>query len=651
MTRRNQRRMAAFVALTAAIALLPTFSSQVSAQAGWQSGDGSIGNRLWADRDGDGIQDPDEAGQEGIVVELYSDAGQQLAQGATGPGGWWGYTNLTTGRCYVVTVRLAGRPASPTGAGTDSTKDSDIGADGRVRVCLTAERPVRTDIDAGFTTISPNFWEQGTAHLGNRVWDDRNRNGIQDAGEPGIEGVMIQVDALADGEGVNIAGRSGPGGWWGLDRLTAGCYVVEITTFDRLLTLPTRGTDPRRDSDVVPSAQAAFGGTGRSAPVCLTDGQVNNDTDVGLHDLAPLDDPDLATFVPLADVESVSAGYRTTCARLASGRVRCWGYNEFSETGHDRAEFRASTTAVQVDSLVASAIGSGANGACAVRADGGVSCWGDGGQGGYLASTPIPVDGISDAVSVSGTYNWGCAVLRDRTVRCWGVNWSGQLGDGIVPAADQYAWRPPGQVVGLTDVVEVARFSSHSCALRTDGTVWCWGSNSSGQLGAPLAGFNSAVPLRVEGLTSVTDVAVTNESSCATRTDGTVWCWGFTGNGTVIAPGRTVPVPQQVPGVADASTVAIGADLACATTRAGAVWCWGGGGADGERGNGATTVGGPPTRVALDRVATSITVGYGHACAVTVDRTIQCWGDNLYGQIGDGTGTDRLRPATVLRRP
>lgn len=204
--RRNWGKVAAFAALAAVFVAVPGVGDVAEAQAGWQSGDGLIGNRIWADTDGDGIQDPNESGQEGVVVDLYSDTNQHLARGASGPGGWWGYPNLTTGRCYVVFVQLQGGQAnSPRQAGTDMTKDSDFGTDSRTRVCLTADSPVRTDVDAGFTVPNLPFWARGNAGLGNRVWNDLDRDGIQDPGGPASKGSRSSSTHSATGTGTTTS--------------------------------------------------------------------------------------------------------------------------------------------------------------------------------------------------------------------------------------------------------------------------------------------------------------------------------------------------------------------------------------------------------------------------------------------------------------
>ena len=649
--RRNWGKVAAFAALAAVFVAVPGVGDVAEAQAGWQSGDGLIGNRIWADTDGDGIQDPNESGQEGVVVDLYSDTNQHLARGASGPGGWWGYPNLTTGRCYVVFVQLQGGQAnSPRQAGTDMTKDSDFGTDSRTRVCLTADSPVRTDVDAGFTVPNLPFWARGNAGLGNRVWNDLDRDGIQDPGEPGLEGIPLVIDALGDGDGDNnIAGHSGPGGWYGLTGLTPGCYKVKVELTNWRVTPELRGTDTHRDSDLIRDLRSGFSGHGASDPICLGDGQVNTGVDIGLHALELLPDPGLDQFVPLGDVTSIAAGYFTTCASLANGRVRCWGANNAGQAGHEPNEFTEVSHAVEVDGVDASSVSAGAIGHCALRLSGDGGCWGIN-DGWGLHWVPPASLGTDGAVGIDGGTYSGCSVRSDGTARCWGFSWLGQLGDGLPATGGEGSWKYPVPVGGLVDAVEVSRFSDHGCARRVDGTVVCWGSNSSGQLGSDGDRTGTARP--VMDLTGVTDIATTNETSCAVKSDGTVWCWGAWEGGVAPTPQlrETNAQPRQVAGLDRIVAIEIAPTSACAVRDDGSVWCWGASVADGERGNGTTTAG-PPTKVTLAQSATAITVGMNHACAITAEKTVVCWGDNLHGQLGDGTGQDRLTPVTVLRKP
>jgi hypothetical protein len=155
-------------------------------------------------------------------------------------------------------------------------------------------------------------------------------------------------------------------------------------------------------------------------------------------------------------------------------------------------------------------------------------------------------------ISAHATGSHTCAVKADGGVRCWGVNASGQLGDGTTIERSQ-----PVQVAGLGGVVAVAAGGFHTCALHVNGSVSCWGLNSSGQLGDGTTTQRNA-PVQVTGLTEVVAIAGGQLHTCALLSGGTVQCWGLNssgqlGNGTTI-PVNTAPF-QPGPATAEAEAV------------------------------------------------------------------------------------------------
>jgi len=195
-------------------------------------------------------------------------------------------------------------------------------------------------------------------------------------------------------------------------------------------------------------------------------------------------------------------------------------------------------------------------------------------------AAPTQVGGLTDMVAITAGENYSLAVKSDGAVWAWGYNNSGQLGDGTTTN------RPaPVQVNGLTGVVAVAAGwggfqSPHSLAVRYDGTVWAWGTNDSGQLGDGTATGNVAIPGRltpaqVKGLSGVVAVVAGWSRSVALKGDGTVWTWGWQG---VYVAGAHLSVPQLTPVQVDGleRVVAIAArerdNLALRVD--GSVWSW-----------------------------------------------------------------------------
>jgi len=198
----------------------------------------------------------------------------------------------------------------------------------------------------------------------------------------------------------------------------------------------------------------------------------------------------------------------------------------------------------------------------------------------------------------------------------------------------------------------VAAGGSHSCGLTTAGGVKCWGDDTLGQLGDYRgASFYSTVPVNVIGAALGTRSIASGQSHmCAIVSGGAVHCWGDNtygqlGDGT----GATSYLPVIVFNLPNAASIAAGpsADHACAVTLNGLLKCWGRG-ADGQLGNGATFNVSLPLDVAgLGVNVSAAAVGKSHTCAVTGTGGVKCWGRNAEGQIGDGTPLNRLVPVDV----
>lgn len=227
-------------------------------------------------------------------------------------------------------------------------------------------------------------------------------------------------------------------------------------------------------------------------------------------------------------------------------------------------------------------------------------------------------DGAAVQLSAGGAHS--CAVREGGSVQCWGSNGSGQLGDGTSDPRDQ-----PVAVEGLDGVVKVDAGADHTCAVGEDGGVWCWGKNDRGQLGD---GTLTTRPeaARVAGLSRAIDVSCGDAHSCAVTGDGSTWCWGANDGGQLGGEGDA-RLPRPVPSLVATAAVeaAIGVDgvgHSCALAIDGAVRCWG---ADdvGQAGIGGAT---GPALVAAVQGARSLSLGATHSCAVDLLGRVRCWG-------------------------
>jgi alpha-tubulin suppressor-like RCC1 family protein len=298
-------------------------------------------------------------------------------------------------------------------------------------------------------------------------------------------------------------------------------------------------------------------------------------------------------------------------------------------------------------------VSAGTQHTCVLTTKGGVKCWGRNLNGmlgnGTTTGSAVPVDVVgltSGVIAVSAGESHSCAVTSGGAVKCWGGNVAGQLGNGTTTSSSV-----PVNVFGLTaGAVEVSAGGQHSCARSSGGAVRCWGSGGSGQLGN--GQFNaSTIPVSVFGLGSgVSGISAGGQHSCAVTSAGAALCWGYNddgelGNGTNTKSSAPVGVSGLGTGVTEVSA---GLAHSCARTAAGALRCWGYN-EFGELGNGTTTKSNLPIGVTgLGYGVPAVSAGGWHSCAVTGTGAARCWGDNTYGQVGNGTTASTSVPVGVL---
>jgi alpha-tubulin suppressor-like RCC1 family protein len=182
---------------------------------------------------------------------------------------------------------------------------------------------------------------------------------------------------------------------------------------------------------------------------------------------------------------------------------------------------------------------------------------------------PLQIYDLTDIIDVSAGGTHSLALKSDGTVWAWGSNYYGQLGNGT--NTDSYT---PIQVNSLTDVIAISAGNYHSLALKSDGTVWAWGYNGDGQLGNGTITGSSIVPIQVIGLTDVIAISAGNYHSLALKSDGTVWAWGTNGFG-VLGNGGTTEynlTPMQVSVLTDVIAIDAGPSHNLAIKSGGTVW-------------------------------------------------------------------------------
>lgn len=270
------------------------------------------------------------------------------------------------------------------------------------------------------------------------------------------------------------------------------------------------------------------------------------------------------------------------------------------------------------------------------------------GERGTQEFTPVQVINISNinlmqlgSIAAGGEHSM--ALLNDGTVRTWGDNDVGQLGDGTEVNSDI-----PVEVIGLEDTKFVGAGRDHNLAINIDGTVWAWGDNDNGQLGIGRFGLFSTIPVKVRGIEGVTDIACGEFHNLALKSDKKIRAWGSNrfgelGDGTV-GGGRYIPV--LVDRLNSVKAIAAGESHSMALREDGKVFTWGNN-MFGQLGDGtliSRTI--PGEVIGLPKIAAIAACG-GFSLALDFNQNVWAWGDNEFGQIGNGTTVDQTLPERV----
>jgi len=391
----------------------------------------------------------------------------------------------------------------------------------------------------------------------------------------------------------------------------------------------------------------------------------------------------------------VAAGTDFACAVAKADidrRLLCWGSNADGRLGSD-APVAMTTIRRPVDSVGDVGdldLGNG-HGCLRLSSSLQLQCWGRNADGelGDGTTTPHshPVTSVGDVTaydaggSFEGSEHGTTCAARAGKASCWGENGHGQLGDNTTddsgsPVTVKYDSDPdPDNVVvsDLTGVAEVAVGGFHACALLTNTTVRCWGANGNGQLGdnstderhLAVLVQNDTDPDTDTPLSGVSTLVAGARHTCAQMLDGSVRCWGAnnlaqlgdgttTGRSNATKKVRTVnPAPAAPGDLGNAVTIASGDNHACALRGDKGVVCWGDNSFQQSAGGGSTAVYAipKPPNSFPGPLVTSLAASRKNTCVTLIDTTVQCWGDNSQGQLGDGIGTKSIVPLVVGALP
>jgi alpha-tubulin suppressor-like RCC1 family protein len=345
---------------------------------------------------------------------------------------------------------------------------------------------------------------------------------------------------------------------------------------------------------------------------------------------------------------SLAAGFGHVCA-VVRGGLSCWGDNASGQLGTGDATSRSVPTRVGTASDWVQ-VETGTSSSCARRAGGSVWCWGDNaaGQLGVAdpgsRTQPAFVSLPASATLVSLNHRHGCALLSTGALYCWGENEEGQLGQSDVhPGADA-----PQPVPVTTDLAfrHVDTGDGHTCAIKADRSLWCWGRNVSGQLG-----LGSGAPIQVRTPTRVAGsdwsaVFAGQDHTCAFKTDGSLHCTGMGEFGQLGFGDRNARSTFERVGADTWSAFGTNTFVSCGIRGQGSLYCWGRN-LEGQLGTGDLEDRVSPELVS-DEGWALIGAGRFFTCAARRDQTIACTGDNIAGELGTGDLDRRNRFTNAL---
>jgi alpha-tubulin suppressor-like RCC1 family protein len=370
----------------------------------------------------------------------------------------------------------------------------------------------------------------------------------------------------------------------------------------------------------------------------------------------------------LAGCTALTAGMAGAAAGPAQARVQpagavfqshvaaAWGANENGQLGDGTSVARSLFVNINAGNQVAQ-VSAGLDHGLAVSSDGSVWAWGanDAGQLGdgvtIPRNTPAHVPGLTGVFTqVAAGLKFSLALRSDGTVWAWGDNRLGELGRGTTGGPEV----TPARVAVLNHVTRIAAGGGFALALRSDGIVFAWGGNGTGQLGTGTTD-PSPTPVKIAGLSQVTGIAAGLDSAAAIEASNvsavtSVWTWGANmfgqlGDGTLVAhltPERVSGVPASVAGVS------VGGQFTVILATDGSVWGWG----INNVGQlalaaGKTPVTRPVNVIAAGSHITQLSAGGGHVLALRSDGTVLGWGFNKFGELGNGTSARNSGPVQV----
>ncbi len=333
------------------------------------------------------------------------------------------------------------------------------------------------------------------------------------------------------------------------------------------------------------------------------------------------------------------------------GAVYTWGANTQGVLGNNTTTSRSSPGTIIGENNSWYEISAGLH-VTALKCDGTIWSWGcnaDGRLGDNTTtnrSSPVSLSGgINNWVTLSNNNDHTLAIRQDTSLWSWGLNNSGQLG-----ANNTTNRSSPGTVVGGNNWCQISAGRSHSLALKTDGTLWAWGCNSSGELGNnSTSNQSSPVIVPTNGGAIWFQISAGACFSGAIKADGTLWTWG---NGSLGKLGDNSVASKSNPvnisgGGNNWCSIKAGLNHTLALKTNGELWSWGSNDA-GQLGDGTVTNRSSPVTIAGGGTSWCSISASQHSAAIKTNGTLWLWGCNNNGQLGDETTGNRSSPVSTL---
>jgi alpha-tubulin suppressor-like RCC1 family protein len=351
---------------------------------------------------------------------------------------------------------------------------------------------------------------------------------------------------------------------------------------------------------------------------------------------------------------------RYACSISTMGALHCWGGSIWGAMGIETFNAQANVLQPElvVTGQLFKDIDAGNIHTCAVTIAGAAYCWGANLNGRLGAGDPQlgtqahprALPGGLHFVSISAGDSHTCGVtspgpgVLSGPAYCWGNNGSGQLGDGTFDERSA-----PTLVSGGHSFIAVsASHGGHTCGTTTAFATYCWGNNIDGQLGDASTTTRNVPTLVQNSATHLfRSVSTGRFHTCAVQADNATYCWGAN-TSQQLGDGNTAQTDRTAPSLVTASVTGVsGGWLHTCGLGAGTALCWGANDG-GQLGDGGTTERNAPGAISGSLNISQVAAGQDFSCGVTADNRLYCWGTNDFGQLGDGTTTQRLSPVRVF---